>query len=265
MDPISRIAKDLNIVIKPLNSENASKIADKVIKALAERNHLNIRNLTPLIDQSHSIFDLGASAGSDIVYLPPLYFIDRKDVPFTGPEDKTLKDDKKLQEFADSVAKKLRLQHKKITAEDRMHLRMYLEASQDPEKAKDTISFIILHELGHIHKGHSKRKADYQEKLEKPKYQIINLLTLGIFKKAAMDLQSRKHEKEADAFAYSTSSKNAEGGAHLFKVIRKLKPKGTLEKISFAAFHIFTLPSHGTYRSREKRVKDHIRKSNPPM
>ncbi len=270
MDPISQIAKDLNIDVDQLKITDkrqspALQVAQEVIKKLGEKSGLNTQ-MKVSIETNQSIFDLNASVSgkNGYVYLPPLYFVERDMVPFTGPDDPKLENKEILQRFANRLAYQLKIPPKKVTWEDRMHLRMYLAATEKRERIKDTVNFILMHELGHVFGDHQKRKLDYKKKLSEPLFTIINVLTLGIFKTAALDLQSRKHEKEADSFAYKSELPNTSlGGIHLFKTVEKFKPKGTVETMAYALFCFSTLASHGTYGARRKYIESHMKRPPP--
>jgi hypothetical protein len=181
------------------------------------------------------------------------------DVPFDGPNDKTLKDKEKLQGFADTLAKQCKIPAKKVTWEDRMYLRMYLEATKgkntDANASKNIVSFIISHEIGHVHCGHAEKKTALSKKLSQRKYIIINALTLGIFKKIAQSTQSQKHEKEADEAAFKMSKSNAEGGIRLFSTVHNFKSVGAIEKAAYTAFTVSDFFTHGAYKKRLNQIR----------
>ena len=256
--PINKFINDINPQSKDLSQasiKELQQIAKQAINNYATSRGVNIEfNLSIY---TTNIFSLDAFIAQNVIYLPPLYFIDRNQVPFTGPDDKSLNDKDKLQKFANHLADLSGIQRKKVTWEDRMTLRLYLSAMKDVDKSSQALAFILLHEMGHSHHQHIHRKFEYANKLSRPKYVILNILTLGIFKRAAIDLQSRHHEKQADAFG---AEKYAEGGRYLFHTVRKFKAKGFTEKMAYQALCISSLFTHGTYAKRESRMKAHIKK-----
>ena len=270
--PIIKIAKDLNVDTSSIAQDpknfknNVLEVARSALLALTKEKEMENTSLSVKIPTNQSIFDLGAmvSTGNNrtTVYLPSLYLVEREFVPFDGPDDPRLQDNEKLQEFANKLAERCGIEQKKVTWEDRMFLRMYLIAMKDPDKANEALSFILLHELGHVKKGHMTRTKEYKDKLLTPKYLILNIITLGIFKRAALDLQSRKHEAEADAFAYEHTGPTAEGGVYLFKTTSKFKPKGAIETLAYGIFTLSTLSSHGTESSRIKRITRYLKPLN---
>ena len=283
MDPISRIAKMLKIDSEsPQQDQSESEpdfekrrqLAKKVVNAIAsdQRKTLNITNTTEftvVIPTNQSIFDLSAAVTRyGNVRLPPLYFIDPAQVPFNGPDDETLDDTEKLQKFANKLANLCQIDEKPVTWQDRMYLRMYLDATKgknaSPEKAKNAIFFIIAHEIGHVHSHHAERRLKTNKKLSERKYTLINLVTFGIFKNIAKSLQSRKHEKEADAIAFNMSDDSAHGGIHLFETVHNFKPVGVTEKAAYALLNFSDFFTHGTYKGRKERIEAHLLHPVPP-
>jgi len=268
VNPIVNIAKQLHLSEIPADNSNIEStiaVANAVLKELVDKNSTKLADhqFHTRISTSESIFSLEACVNcrNNTVYLTPLYFVNRKDVPFTGPDDESLKDNNKLQEFANKLAAHCKIPEKKVTWQDRMNLRMYLAATQKQKKTRDMISFILMHELGHVHHNHYDRERNYQHKFTKGLYLGLNKVTFGIFKKLALNKQSRNHEAEADAFAYKAFPKYAKGGVHLFKTVTKFKPKGLLEKFAYTLFYLSTLSSHGTFTIRGQRIKKYM-KSN---
>lgn len=268
MNQIQKIAiaqkLDLNDYTQPnykpgLFSPQCLDLADKVVNTL-DTNKGSTSQYYVKIERYNSVFGLEASISGTSISLSPLYFISRDQVPFTGPDDPNLEDDLLLQQFADNIAKEFhdKTTSTKISWKDRMSLRMYLETVKNSDKAKQALTFILLHEIGHAENHHQKRKLAYVNKLSQFKYTLINILTLGIFKRAALDLQSRKHEAEADAFGFP----EAEGGIYLFKSARKFHPRGCMEHIAYALLCFSCLFSHGTFGAREDRIKTHLKLLN---
>lgn len=254
MSPLERIAQNLNISPKAPDGTRlkSRELAEKVVNTLASI-HGSTSDFSVRIS-SPSIFDLSAAITADKqVRLPPMYFISRDQVPFKGPNDPYLEDDLLLQDFADTLSKQtFGVPARQVSFADRMYLRMYLDIMQDEPKATEALKFILLHEMGHSEKGHRLQKQAYEKELSE--FPLINTLTLGLFKKIALDSQSRKHEAEADAFGLPA----VQGGIHLFKTIQDFKPNGLIENIAYAIFALSTLPSHGTYATREENLTKHV-------
>lgn len=289
IDPMTQLAHEMNIKI-PTSSQTTKvrEIAQELINKLVEEKlGWKDKKIGLIVNTHQSIFDLNAIATPQNVYLPPLYFISKDEVlyflatgkspdsqeheiyvPLTGPDDPRLSDNKRLQDFADHLSKKLGIPQKKVTWEDQMHMRMYVTTihNQDNNKINDTISFIIMHELGHIKEDHKDRKINYRTRLKTEKeYLIVNYLTLGVFEKIALDVQSRKHEKEADRFGYTGEYAKPAGGVHLFKTVTEFEPQGCKEVMAYALFCFSTLGSHGTYEARMKKIEKYLNKNATPL
>lgn len=234
------------------------ELVQKVMQALVDRYQVS-NYFSSSLDPSDGIFNLVASADSWNVSVPPLYFVDRKDIPFTGPSDPTLKDEKKVQEFASQICKQFKLQELSVGIRDEMGLRLYLKALECPENAGRALKFVLLHELGHIHLRHFSRSIAYEAKFRKPLFFIINLLTLGIFRGIALLRQSRNHEKEADAFAYKISKDVARGGIYLFKTARDYRFHSSRHSLVNAIANIFGALTHTSLSSRIHAIEKHLK------
>ena len=172
MNPLLHLGQQLNVSNLPANLDGNARdtlqVVDQIIKKLVSEHSksLDPRDFHSKINTSESIFSLEASIGllSKTVYLTPLYFIDRSQVPFDGPNDPTLKDTQKLQAFADTLAARCNIPRQIVTWKDRMSLRMYLTATAKPKKISKMMSFVLMHEIGHIHHQHGDRKSAYKSK-----------------------------------------------------------------------------------------------------
>lgn len=250
------IAQDMGVSCQPYDPEKLTlSAAGAIVNAIAKQLHFP-RRLPVFLDHSLGIFSLLASAGKGSVYVSPLYLIDRKDVPFTGPNDPALADLKKLQAFGCALAKKSgSLQPPKITLVDRMSLRLYLKSMENPEAVKNGLEFVLKHELGHIVLNHAARRAAYKEKLNGMLYKVINILSLGIFKMIAQLRQTRKHEREADDFACANSSAAvAKGGAYIYRIASEYPGKNLLERFAHAMFCLSCTITHSSWTTRAKRI-----------
>lgn len=259
MQPLLNIANNLKINTNCFNSE---KIDISQTQTLLNQiaNKLEITNFKgAFVSAQWGIFNLIAAATNSHVLLPPLYLVNRRDIPFTGPHDPHLKNQEKVQEFANWLAKECQLNPKKVTRQDLLSLKMALKACEQPENAANGLSFITLHELGHIKNNHIARIETYLEKLKKPLFFIINILTLGIFCLIAKLRQSNNHEKEADEFACLRGSKEIiKGGIYLFDTFHKFRSSNLMERIFHCLFLLFASLTHPIHSKRIRAMRLHL-------
>lgn len=153
MNIFQHIAMDLKLEPRSSFKEQidgqTEALAKKVVDALADRHGvMNYRGLT--IDQE-KIFSIPAATSHGRVEIPALFLVNRKDVPFTGPDDPNLNNIKKVQAFANSVADKFHMPHRKIKVVDRIVLQTYLQGFEiDPtfkkfvEAVKQTMDIVVI-------------------------------------------------------------------------------------------------------------------------
>lgn len=250
MQPLLNIANNLNINTDFFNSEKTD-ITDSKTLLNQIANKLEIVNFKgTVVSAQEGIFNLLAGATKSFVILPPLYLINRKDIPFTGPHDPYLKNQERVQEFANWLAKECQLTPKKVTRLDLLSLKIALKACEEPEKTNNGLSFITLHELGHIKNNHSERTLKYRKKLKKP---------LGIFNSIAKLRQSNNHEKEADKFACLHGSKEIiNGGIYLFDIFQKFRSSNLSERIFHRLFLISTFFTHPSHSKRIRAMRNSL-------
>lgn len=213
--------------------------------------HLKIDNFAGCIVDTKDIFNIIAETNENRLILPPLYFVKREDIPFTGPDDPLLKNQQKIQEFADALCAKFQLPKKKVASLDVLFLKVVLEALRRPEDCINGLSFTILHEFGHIKERHQEKTKLENEKLSQPTFMVVNFLSLGILKPVTKLNQTRTFEKEADLFACHHGSKEmVEGGVYLFKTIDNYLSETITEKIMHLSFRLYTSFTHTSFADR---------------
>lgn len=268
MSLIQQISQDLKIyqaspfMLELMNERSPAKYyADKVIEALAKRAGMNQEIKVEVMNSD--LFGVIAYAAKSEIILPPLYLIDRKDIPFTGPDDPQLNNNQVLQQFSEWISSTFNLPKKVVNIKDRLRLKLFLKMLEKPEEAKKSYQFILLHELGHIALNHEDKENAFNKKMKMPLYLMINIFTLGMFALIGRLKLSQSQEKEADAFACKHSTvEMAQGGKHLFEITRNFRSKNFSETLLHLFFCTMLALTHTSLKARSRRIEQHLLTKN---
>lgn len=232
-------------------SDNKNIIVDQVVKGMARFCKMDHLTINGILD-TDNFFNFPAADGDEKdgrIYLPMLFSIDfdkaPADLQVTSSKDPRLNDIKFVQKLA-SWAYGV---EKKVSIKDRVALKIHFKFLENLELAKSGVKFIISHELGHIHYGHSLDKNE-MSKL----FKIINVFSLGLFSLFYKIYISRKREREADIFSCTTNPAEKKGGLYLFKILKKNPHGRRLDKIVAFFNRSFCALTHTSFNRRYKRL-----------
>lgn len=239
--------------IDELDELSHNEVVEKVVSGIAGQCGIaNPQRVYGMVNSRDGLHAVPYATGS-CVSMPMLFSVDLDLLPdhlkVNGADDPKLNDRAFVAEFSRWVDQQYGVHlgvAQRASRIDRIALKTFFRLLEQPALAKESVKFIIGHELGHIAHSHGAQRRRLGVIGS-----VINVLTLGM-----MDiLRSQKCEKEADRFACRQLPGSVAGGIHLFKTLRR-SPKG---KMSDRVIHFFskvvTAFTHTSYSSRQRRLQ----------